>query len=90
MAMHYPSPSDYITDNRVVEFEPDRRLTWATGRARTAPCPSALGWQLTPLDDAHTRIVYTYDWSRVTDPAVLARVSFRGCHRIDCRRVSIG
>jgi len=37
------------------------------------------GWQLTPLDDAHTQIIHTYDWSRVTDPAVLARVS---CPRV--------
>ncbi len=76
MAMHYPSLGDYITDNRVVEFKPDRRLTWATGRRGQPPAGVRWGWQLTPLDDAHTRIVYTYDWSRVTDPAVLARVSF--------------
>jgi len=63
-------------DNRVVEFEPDRRLTWATGRRGQPPAGVRWGWQLTPLDDAHTRIVHTYDWSRVTDPAVLARVSF--------------
>lgn len=76
MAMHYPSLGDYITDNRVVDFEPDRRLTWATGRRGQPPAGVRWGWQLTPLNDAQTRIVHTYDWSRVTDPAVLARVSF--------------
>lgn len=48
MAMHYPSLGDYITDNRVVEFEPDRCLTWATGRRGQPPAGVRWGWQLTP------------------------------------------
>jgi hypothetical protein len=24
-------------------------------------------WELTPLDDHHTRVTHTYDWSRLTD-----------------------
>ena len=76
IAMHYPSLGDYVTDNRVVEFEPDRRLAWATGRRGQPPAGVRWGWQLTPLAEAGTRIVHTYDWSRVTDLAVLARVSF--------------
>lgn len=76
IAMHYPSLGDYITDNRVVELEPGRRLTWTTGRRGQPPAGVRWGWQLTPLDDARTRVVHTYDWSRVTDPGVLARVSF--------------
>ena len=76
MAMHYPSLGDYITDNRVLEFAPDRRLVWTTGRRGQPPAGVRWGWELTPLDEAHTRVVHTYDWSQVTDPAVLARVSF--------------
>jgi uncharacterized protein YndB with AHSA1/START domain len=76
MAMHHPSLGDYVTDNRVVEFERDRRISWATSRHGQPPAGVRWGWQLTPLDDGRTRIVHTYDWSRVTDPAVLARVSF--------------
>ena len=76
MAMHYPSLGDYITDNRVVEFEPDRRLTWATGRRGQPAAGVRWGWQLTALEDSRKWIVHTYDWSRVVDPAVLQRVSF--------------
>jgi hypothetical protein len=76
MAMYHPSLGHYVTDNRVIEFEPDRRLSWATSRHGQPPPGVRWGWQLTPLDDGRTRIVHTYDWSRVTDPAVLARVSF--------------
>ena len=25
-------------------------------------------WQLEPLDDAHTRVTHTYDWSKLNDP----------------------
>ena len=76
MAMHCPSLDYYITDNRVVEFERDRRLTWATGRRGQPFAGVRWGWQLRALKDSRTRVVHTYDWSRVVDPAVLQRVSF--------------
>ena len=76
MAMHYPSLRGYITDNRVVEFEPNSCLTWATGRRGQPAAGVRWGWQLISLKGSRTRIVHTYDWSRVVDPAVLQRVSF--------------
>ena len=76
MAMHYPSLGDYVTDNRVVEFERDARLTWVTCRRGQPVAGVRWGWQLTALEEDRTRVVHTYDWSRVVDPAVLQRVSF--------------
>ena len=73
MAMHYPSLGDYITDNRVVEFVPNSCLTWATGRRGQPAAGVRWGWQLISLKGSRTRIVHTYDWSRVVDPAVLQR-----------------
>ena len=78
MAMHYPSLGDYRTDNHVVTFVPDRQLAWATARAGRPPAGVRWGWTLEPLGPARTTVVHDYDWSRVSDPAVLARVTFRG------------
>jgi len=76
MAMTYPSLGEYRTDNLVVEFERDRRLTWATSRTGLPPAGVWWTWVLTPGPDGRTTVTHIYDWSRVVDPAVLARVSF--------------
>ena len=76
MEMTYPSLGEYRTDNLVVEFEQDRRLTWATSRTGLPPAGVWWTWELTPHPDGGTTVTHTYDWSRVVDPAVLARVSF--------------
>lgn len=76
MEMHYPSLGDYRTENHVVEFEPDRAIAWTTTRAGAKPAGVIWRWQLTPIAERRTDVVHTYDWSAVTDPAVLARVTF--------------
>ena len=64
-AMHFQSLGDYSTDNRVVEDEPDSRLTWATERRAQPAAGGRWGWQLTALEEDRTRVVHTYDGSRV-------------------------
>jgi hypothetical protein len=76
MEMHYPSLGDYRTENHVVEFQTGRSIAWMTAREGQVPAGVRWSWELEPLDDRRTAVVHTYDWSQVTDPAVLARVSF--------------
>ena len=76
MQMHLASLGDYRTENHVVEFVDGRSIAWMTAREGMPPAGVRWSWRLTPTDDRTTEVVHGYDWSRVTDPAVLARVSF--------------
>ena len=76
MAMRYPALGDYRTENHILEFEPDRRILWTTARAGQVPAGVQWGWTLEALGPQQTNVVHSHDWSNVTDPGVLARVSF--------------
>lgn len=62
-----------VRENHVVEFEEGRRIAW---------CPSEVGrgqpghlwrWELVPQGGSRTRIIHTYDWTRLTDRNRLPR-----------------
>lgn len=53
---------DYRTDNTIVEFSPERRISWATAR------------EVHQTPAGGTDVLHVYDWSWVVDPAVFARV----------------
>ena len=56
-----------IRENHVVEFDEGRRIAWRPSEPGQ-PAPGHLWrWELEPLDDTHTRVTHTYDWSRLTD-----------------------
>lgn len=76
MEMHLSSLGDYRTENHVVDFVDGRSIAWMTAREGLPPAGVRWSWQLEPVDDRTTVVIHGYDWSRVTDPAVLARVSF--------------
>lgn len=76
MRMSHPARGEYRTDNHVVEIEHDRRISWATAREDAPPVGVWWTWILEPMDGQRTRITHRYDWSRVTDPAVLEKVRF--------------
>jgi hypothetical protein len=76
MSMFRPGLGDYRTDNHVLDFTPGRRLAWATAREGQPPPGVRWVWALDPTDDRRTIVTHTYDWTDVTDPEVLARVSF--------------
>lgn len=76
MRMHSPTLGDYRTDNHVVEFVQDRAITWTTAREGDEPAGVWWSWRLEPTSDGGTCVTHRYDWSRVTDAAVLARVTF--------------
>jgi len=75
-AVGHAELSGYQTENHVVEFVPDELLTWATARRGNVPAGVRWSWALRRSAPGRTRVVHTCDWSRVTDPAVLARVQF--------------
>ncbi|MGA3216730.1 MAG: SRPBCC family protein [Acidimicrobiales bacterium] len=68
---------DYVMENRVVEFEPDRRIVWEPVM-RSIDKPEfrssvgeagfhQWGWQLEPLDVGRTRVTEFFDCSRSPD-----------------------
>jgi uncharacterized protein YndB with AHSA1/START domain len=60
-------------ENHVVEFEEGRLIAWRPSEPGS-PQPGHLWrWRLEPIDDAHTRVTHTYDWSRLTDEKRLIR-----------------
>jgi uncharacterized protein YndB with AHSA1/START domain len=67
---------DYLTDNVVTGFEPDRMVSWRTGLAGSEPPGWEWVWRLRPETPERTVVSLTYDWGEVTDPGILSRISF--------------
>jgi len=59
--------------NHVVDFESDRRIAWRPSEPDQPPPGHLWRWELEPLDEDHTRVTHTYDWSLLTDETRLAR-----------------
>ena len=54
-------------ENHVVEFVEGRRIAWKPSEPGL-PQPGHLWrWELEPIDDGHTRVTHTYDWTALTD-----------------------
>lgn len=62
-----------IRENYVVEFDEGRRIAWKPSEPGL-PQPGHLWrWELEPIDDGHTRVTHTYDWTALTDEKRLNR-----------------
>ncbi|SEB23303.1 MULTISPECIES: SRPBCC family protein [unclassified Mycobacterium] len=62
-----------IRENHVVEFDEGRRIAWKPSEPGL-PQPGHLWrWELEPIDDGHTRVTHTYDWTALTDEKRLNR-----------------
>lgn len=60
-------------ENHVVEFTEGRLIAWKPSEPGL-PQPGHLWrWELEPIDDAHTRVTHTYDWTALTDEKRLSR-----------------
>jgi uncharacterized protein YndB with AHSA1/START domain len=59
--------------NHVVEFEEGRLIAWLPSEPGKSPPGHLWRWELEPLDDSHTRVTHTYDWSALTDETRLPR-----------------
>jgi uncharacterized protein YndB with AHSA1/START domain len=67
---------DYQTDNTVTGFDPNHLLAWQTAPAGTEPPGWEWVWELVAEGPDQTRVNLTYDWSRVTDTALLEKIGF--------------
>ena len=62
-----------VRENHVVEFDEGRRIAWMPAEPGGEPIGQVWRWQLDPIDDQHTLVIHSYDWSRLTDEKRLAR-----------------
>jgi len=62
-----------VRENHVVEFDEGRRIAWRPSEPGGVPPGHLWRWELEPLDDRHTRVTHTYDWSLLTDPERIER-----------------
>lgn len=75
--------NDKVRENHVVEFEEGRRIAWLPASPGQEPAGHLWRWELEPLDAAHTLVTHTYDWSRLTDEARLARARATTADNLD-------
>jgi uncharacterized protein YndB with AHSA1/START domain len=62
-----------IRENHVVEFEEGRRIAWRPSEPGRRPPGHLWRWELEALDESHTLVTHTYDWSALTDENRLPR-----------------
>lgn len=67
---------EYQTDNTVTGYSHNALVAWQTAPADTDPPGWEWLWELTPQGPDSTEVTLSYDWSKVTDKALLAKVSF--------------
>ena len=57
-------------------FDENRLIAWQTAPAGTEPPGWQWVWELESQGPESTLVRHTYDWSGVTDPELLKKVSF--------------
>lgn len=67
---------DYQTDNTVTGYDANHLLAWQTAPADTEPPGWEWTWQLAAQGSEATEVTLSYDWSKVTDPQILKKISF--------------
>ncbi|AKT50458.1 SRPBCC family protein [Arsenicicoccus sp. oral taxon 190] len=67
---------DYQTDNHVTAYLDHKMVGWQTAPAGTEPKGWEWLWELEAQGADSTLVTLTYDWSKVTDKALLQKVSF--------------
>ncbi|WP_134764684.1 SRPBCC family protein [Nocardioides sp. 1609] len=67
---------DYQTDNHVTGYDENKLLAWQTAPAGVEPPGWEWVWELEANGPDATDVTLVYDWSHVTDPAILQKVSF--------------
>lgn len=67
-----------VRENHVVEFADGRLIAWNPSEPGSPPPGHLWRWELEPIDDGHTRVTHTYDWSRLTDEKRMVRARATG------------
>jgi len=62
-----------VRENLVIEFDEGRLIAWRPSEPGGTPPGHLWRWELEPVDDAHTRVTHTYDWSRLIDAKRMER-----------------
>lgn len=88
MEMHNDRLGDYVVENRVVEYEPGRRIAWMPVLRSVAqpdpevqlgvPAHNLWGWETSPLPGGGTRVTEFFDCS--ASPAWLREATRQGEH----------
>jgi uncharacterized protein YndB with AHSA1/START domain len=65
--------SGTVRENHVVEFEEGRLIAWRPAPPGERRPGHLWRWTLEPIDDTHTLVTHTYDWTELTDETRLAR-----------------
>jgi uncharacterized protein YndB with AHSA1/START domain len=67
---------DYQTENHVTGYDKNSLVAWRPAPAGTEPPGWEWMWELKADGSDSTEVTLTYDWDKVTDKAVLHKVSF--------------
>jgi uncharacterized protein YndB with AHSA1/START domain len=67
---------EYQTDNVVTGYDENHLLAWRTAPAGQEPPGWEWVWQLTANGADATDVTVVYDWSEVTDPDLLKKITF--------------
>jgi len=67
---------DYQTDNLVTGYDHNHLLAWQTAPADADPPGWEWVWELEAQGSDSTEVRLTYDWSKVTDRALLQKIGF--------------
>lgn len=60
-------------ENHIVEFAEGRRIAWKPSEPGQPTPGHVWRWELEPIDDGHTRVTHTYDWTELNDEKRMAR-----------------
>ncbi|MDQ0736709.1 SRPBCC family protein [Arthrobacter agilis] len=67
---------DYQTDNHVIGYDENKLIAWKTAPAGEEPPGWEWVWRFVSAGPDSTDVSVTYDWSAVTDKAMLKQLSF--------------
>ena len=67
---------DYQTENHVTGYATNQLLAWQTAPAGQEAPGWQWVWELEADGSEATKVRHTYDWSNVTDPELLQKLSF--------------
>jgi uncharacterized protein YndB with AHSA1/START domain len=56
-----------VRENHVVEFEEGRSIAWKPAEPGQPPVGHLWRWELESIDETHTRVTHTYDWTNLHD-----------------------
>jgi len=71
-----------IRENHVVEFDEGRLIAWMPAEVGKRPPGHLWRWELEPAGASRTRVIHTYDWTRLTDRNRLPRARWTTADRL--------